>query len=68
MYKYLLYIQNSDFVVDKLSQPNMATSSGLYGKMFSHTTLREKLFSTILFSYYIIYITFLIDFGLNDEQ
>ena len=60
MYKYLLYIQNSEnnVVVDKLSQPNMAASSGLYGKMFSHTIFREKLFSTILFSYYIIYITF----------
>ena len=60
VYKYLLYIQNSEnnFVVDKLSQPNMAASSGLYGKMFNHTILREKLFSIILFSYYIIYITF----------
>ena len=36
-------------VVDKLSQPNMATSSGMYGKMFCHTILREKIFSIILF-------------------
>ena len=27
----------------------MATSSGLYGKMFFHTILREKIFSIILF-------------------
>ena len=47
--------QWNNFVVDKLSQPNMAASSGLYGKMFCHTTLREKIFSIILLSYLVTY-------------
>ena len=33
----------------------MATSSGLYGKMFIHTILREKIFSIILFLYFVIF-------------
>ena len=33
----------------------MATSSGLYGKLFYHIILREKIFSIILFSCYIIF-------------
>ena len=38
-----LYKQNNldIYTVDMLSQPNMATSSGLYGKMFFHTILWE---------------------------
>ena len=32
----------------------MATSSGLYGKMFIHTISREKIFSIILFLYFVI--------------
>ena len=34
----------------------MATSSGLYGKMFIHTISREKIFSIILFLYFVILI------------
>ena len=47
----------------------MAASSGLYGKMFSHTILREKeiILYNIVFLLYDLYY-FLIDFGLNEEQ
>ena len=54
MYKYLLYIQNIDkqhLLLSKLSQPNMCHSSHFsIGKCLSHTILRPKLFSIILFS------------------
>ena len=51
-----MYRTINEFCVDKLSQPNMATSSGLYGKMFIHTISREKIFSIILFLYFVFLI------------
>ena len=69
--KYLLYIQNSEnyLLLTSFHSLTWLLHQGLYGKMFSHTILREKeiILYNIVFLLYDLYY-FLIDFGLNEEQ